>query len=182
MGEPLDEQYLKWLYRQVASVRLKDPNRTYWNLLRHLYTTEFVWLIPNDDNRVEDGRDLRHEFLTKKGIVDCDPNWLSLGCSFLEMLYGLARRSAFEAEGGSSEWFWHMLDNLTLGEFNDVHYHSKKQARYVSGVLDRVIWRRYEPNGVGGLFPLRRPQDDQREVELWYQLSCYLLEGHTARP
>lgn len=178
MGEPLDDLYLKWLYRQVASVRLKDPTRTYWSLLRQLYTKEFIWLVPNDDNRVEDGRDLRHQFVISEGIDDPDPLWMGLGCSMLEMLIGLAHRCTFEAEGGSSEWFWHMVDNLNLGGFNDAYFRTEAQHRYVDNVLDTVIWRSYRRNGDGGLFPLRRSRRDQRQVELWYQLSCYLLEGH----
>lgn len=73
MDGPLDEQYLKWLYRQVASSKYRNPARTYWSLLRQLYTTEFVWTVPNDDNRVEDGRDLRYEFL-KKLVYDLIQN------------------------------------------------------------------------------------------------------------
>lgn len=178
MGEPLDEQYLKWLYRQVASDRLKDPTRTYWALLRQLYSKEFVWLVPNDDNRVEDGRDLRLEFIADRGITDVDEDWADLGCSFLEMLIGLSRRCSFEADGSSKEWFWHLICNLNLRAFCDAHFRTKKQREYVEEAMDSVIWRTYRPDGRGGLFPLQNPQEDQREIELWYQLSCYLLEGH----
>lgn len=178
MDEPLDEKYLTWLYGQVASVQLEDPTRTYWSLLRQLYTKEFVWFVPNDDNRVEDGRDLRREFITELNLEDVDPLWLELGCSMLEMLLALSHRCAFEAEGGSSDWFWHMIDNLNLGGFHDLYLQSSKHERYVDNVLDSIIWRSYRSDGFGGLFPLKNPNEDQREVELWYQLSCYLLEGH----
>lgn len=178
MGEPLDEQYFKWLYRQVASVRLKDPSRTYWSLLRQLYTKEFIWLVPNDDNRVEDGRDLRYEFLNEKNLEDPDHIWMEMGCSFLEMLIALSRRCAFEADNGASEWFWHLVDNLNLGGFNDLYFHTRRQENYVDETLDSVVWRSYRSNGMGGLFPLKNATENQREVELWYQLSCYLLEGH----
>jgi len=62
MNEPLDDLYLTWLYSQIGSIKLKQPSRTYWSLFRQLYTKEFVWIIPNDDNRIEDGRDLRFKF------------------------------------------------------------------------------------------------------------------------
>lgn len=179
MGEPLDELYFKWLYRQVASDRLKDPTRTYWELLSLLFSKEYVWLVSNDDNRVEDGRDLRPQFLREQGIEDVDEDWMGLGCSFLEMLIGLSRRCAFEADGSSKDWFWHLLGNLNLVAFSDAYLRTKKQRRYVNDVMDAVIWRTYRSSGLGGIFPLRRPKEDQREVELWYQLSCYLLEGHT---
>lgn len=178
MNEPLDELYFKWLYRHVASDRLKNPKRTYWRLLRMFYTKEFIWLISNDDNRVEDGRDLRCEFINEVGIDDPDKNWMSMECSFLEMLIGLAKRCAFETDGGSAAWFWHLVDNLNLGGFNDEYFQTRRQEQYVEETIDAVIWRLYDHDGRGGLFPLNHPQHDQREIELWYQLSCYLLEGH----
>lgn len=181
MSEPLDERYLRWLYGQVASVRLKNPSRTYWSLMRALFTTEFVWFIPNDDNRVEDGRDLRHEFINEEGVVDPDPDWMTIGCSFLEMLIGISRRLEFESTWNSeaSAWFWHLIGNLNLEGFNDKHLVTDEQRTYVAHVLETVIWRNYRDDGVGGLFPLRDPHEDQRKVELWYQMSSYLLEGHS---
>lgn len=176
MNEPLDEQYLKWLYRQVASVRLKNPARTYWSLLRHLYTKEYVWLVPNDDNRVEDGRDLRYEFI-EDNEAHPDSNWLGIGCSILEMLIGLSRRLAFEAEGEPAGWFWQLLDNLGLKDYSDARFNSSDELHNeIDDILDRVIWRTYDSDGRGGLFPLNGACDDQREVELWYQMSHYLFE------
>lgn len=179
MDEPLDESYFKWLYRQVASVRLKNPARTYWTLTRHLFRKEYVWLVPNDDNRVEDGRDLRYEFL-EENLIDPDPEWLGIGCSMFEMLIGLSRRLAFESEGESREWFWQLLENLKLREYSDLNYsdRNKREFNKVDDIIDQVIWRTYNPDGVGGLFPLFDPCDDQRDVELWYQMSGYLLEHH----
>jgi hypothetical protein len=178
MDEPLDEQYLKWLYHQVASTRQKNPARTYWSLLRHLFIKEYIWLIPNDDNRVEDGRDLRYEFI-KECNVDPDREWLGIGCSVLEMLIGLSRRLAFESDGESRDWFWALLDNLDLHRFNDRYYdiHKENKSRKViDEVIDQVVWRNYREDGSGGLFPLKHPRNDQRDVELWYQMSAYLLE------
>lgn len=183
MNEPLDEQYLTWLYSQVASVKLsKNPRRSYWTLIRALYKTEFVWFVPNDDNRMEDGRDLRQEFIEEEGLGVVDHSWLTIGCSLLEMLLALSRRLVFESgeDAGSSEWFWHLLGNLNLGNFNDVHVSTPAHEEYIHHVLETVVWRTYRSDGLGGLFPLREPREDQRKVELWYQLSHYLLEGHKA--
>lgn len=177
MDEPLDESYLKWLYSQVASVRNRNPARTYWSLIRQLFTTEFTWSVPNDDNRVEDGRDLRLEFIEQFNIVP-DREWMAMGCSMLEMLIGLSRRLAFESEGEVSGWFWHLMDNLDLRHFNDRVYSGRERdiSDHVSVVLDQVIRRKYEFSGRGGLFPLKNPNEDQRDVELWYQMAHYLLE------
>jgi hypothetical protein len=178
VNEPLDELYLTWLYGQVGSVKLKNPSRTYWFLARQLYKKEFVWFVPNDDNRVEDGRDLRHEFLNECEISWVDPEWMSLPCSIFELLLGLARRLSFEAEGEPRHWFWHLLENLDLRQFNDRMYSldKKKYEGEIDECLDILIWRRYLASGEGGLFPLENPEHDQREVEIWYQLNEYLLE------
>jgi hypothetical protein len=174
MDEPFDERYLVWLYSQVAPLRLKNPARTHWALLRQLYKKEFVWLVPNDDNRVEDGKSLRREFLNDYE-VDVDQEWLTMGCSMLEMLIALSRRLSFEADGEPRAWFWHLIQTLDLEQYNDKHYNDDAE-KVIDETLDRVIWRRYEPNGQGGLFPIRNPPEDQREVEIWYQLSAYLAE------
>lgn len=173
MTAELDELYLTWLYSQVASVKLKTRSRTYWSILRHLYKTEFVWFTPNDDNRVEDGRDLRYEFIDDEGLNEVDLDWMNLGCSMLEMFVGLSRRLSFEEDGESRDWFWHIMGNLGLDIYTDKVALPKDE---IDEVLNRVIWRTYEPDGVGGLFPLKWPSQDQRFVEIWYQASAYILE------
>lgn len=173
MSAYLDELYFEWLYRQINSVKLKNPSRTYWNLFRILFTKEFVWFVPNDDNRVEDGKQLRRDFLEECKIEGEDRDWLLMGCSFLELLVGLSHRAAFLTSADPVEWFWEMLENLDLRKYNDREHIPRNK---VEDKLDRVMWRNYRPNGKGGLFPLRRAERDQREVELWYQLNAYILE------
>lgn len=178
MTTPLDDLYLEWLCGQLTSVRTKDPDKTYWQLIRQLYSKEFVWLVPNDDNRVEDGRDLRIEFITSLRVEHVDSEWIGLGCSVLELLVGISRRLTFEAEGTVKRWFWELISNLNI-EYNDTTYNRMGFLRTydnVDAVLERFIWRTYRKNGSGGLFPLNKPESDQTQVEIWYQLSAYLLE------
>jgi hypothetical protein len=174
VSEPLDELYLEWLYSQVDSVDQTDPTLTHWGLLRQLFKKEFVWIVPNDDNRVEDGRDLRREFFEEAHIDDVDLDWLQLGCSFLEMLIGLARRLSFQADGEPSGWFWQLLENLELEQYTDS---PGPPIDRVDEIMDRVIWRTYTKTGAGGLFPLRHPRQDQREVEIWFQMHAYLMDA-----
>ena len=173
MTETLDDLYLTWLYSQVGDVKVRNKSRTYWDLLRQMYNTPFVWLIPNDDNRVQDGLDLRYEWIMEIGITP-DREWMEEDCSFLEILIALSRRLAFEGEGHPPTWFWHLIANLGLQECTD---RSKYNQEEVNEVLETVIQRTYAPNGRGGLFPLRYPKHDQREVELWYQMNEYLLDA-----
>jgi hypothetical protein len=101
-----------------------------------------------------------------------------MDCSVLEMLIGLSRRLAFEEEGEPRGWFWHLIENLELRHFTDRHYSSGESwcFNHVDEKLDCLLDRHYEYDGSGGLFPLHNPLEDQKDVELWYQMSAYLLE------
>lgn len=171
----LDERYLNWLYGQVASVKTRHKVRTFWRLFDQLNSTIFVAVVPHDENRIADAKDLRYEFLTEHEDEQGDPEWTRLPCSMLELLIVLSRALAFEMDDKPETWFWHLLEVLNLEQFNDREYDSHAQE-VITNTVERVIWRTYEPNGDGGLFPLRNPARDQRKVELWYQLNAYLLE------
>lgn len=170
--EPLEETYFKWLAVQVVSDRPRDPRQTNWLVLRQLHSTEFFWRVRNDDNRVEDGKELRLEFLNGNSSL----SWLSQGCSFLEMLIALSRRLAFQTEGVSvAEWFWHLMNNVGLC-ISDNEYEELRMQGYVDQVLRNLNNRTYDKNGRGGLFPLHDAEIDQTKVEIWYQMNYYLLE------
>lgn len=177
MSERLDDLYLTWLYSKIGSVRYKNIKKTHWCLARQMYSKEFIWFVPNDDNRCEDGKDLRYEFIRERHLRDVDPEWMSLPCSMLELFVALSHRLSFEdlEEATPREWFWQLMQNIDLDECTDLNY-DELHAMKVDKVLDRVIWRTYKPNGHGGLFPLKHPRQDQRDVELWYQLCAYIQE------
>ncbi len=174
MKAPIDELYFTWLYGLVVDPRIKKTYRTYWRLFKLMYTKEFVWIVPNDDNRIADGKELRYEFIDHQKLMDVDLGWMNLGCSMLELLIGLSRRLSFEAEGEPRAWFFRLLENVGLDRFND-GYHFVDEM--VNEKLDAIIWRTYSITGEGGLFPLRQPCHNQRNVELWYQMSAYILEN-----
>lgn len=173
MSPRLDELYFTWLCNLVSDTRIRNRNRTYLGLLKQLYTKEFVWVVARDDNRIEDGKDLRYEFVDQSDLGDVDPGWIHLGCSMFELLIGLSRRLSFELDGEPREWFWELIENIGLIKYND---NRPLPTDEIEEILDRVIWRTYEPSGKGGLFPLKYPEEDQTKIELWYQLSAYVLE------
>lgn len=172
----LDDLYFEWLYGFIGAVRNRNPARSYWELARQLYTTQFVWSIPNDDNREGDGKDLRYEFIDERHIRNADLVWMDMECSMLELIIALSRHASFQVEGSPGEWFWKILDNLGLRKYTDDTYNDVVRLE-VEEILEIVNDRTYDRNGVGGLFPLINAHEDQRRVELWYQLSSYLLEG-----
>lgn len=173
MTVELDELYFTWLYSQVDDPNIANPSRTYWKLFRVLHHTEFIPFIPHDENRVEDGKELRYEFVNNSGLSRVDVGWLRLGCSMFELFVGLSRRLAFEGDGEPSRWFWQIMNNTHLSKYTD---RRKFDSANVEDKLQRIIHRNYEPDGEGGIFPLIRPQEDQRDVEIWYQAQAYLIE------
>ena len=173
MSTDLDERYFTWLVSQVASVKKRAHGRTFWSLLRMLHQKEFVGWVPNDLNRAKDGQQLQHEFLQEEGIEGAVP--YTSGCSMLEMLIAISRRLSFDTDRRPKWWFWHLMKNIGLENYADDVPFTQEE---VDEVLDAIIWRTYAPNGVGGLFPLERPPNDQRQVELWFQLNAYLLERY----
>lgn len=172
MSEPLENLYFNWLCAKVMRVEVPTPSLTYWKLLTELHNTEFVWLLSGDDNRAEDGLELRPEFLLESNL-EADPEWIHLGCSLFEMLLAFSRRAAFQTEESAQEWFMHFLENMGLAEFNDARNFT---AAEVGEYLYTLVWRTYSYDGRGGLFPIKNPPHDQREVEIWYQFCEYLVD------
>lgn len=174
----LDERYLTWLHRQLEPSSQRNPARSHWLLCSQLYTTPFVWFVPNDDNRMLDGLDVRTEFIDTEEGGDVPGYWESDQCSILEMLIALARRMSFESGDDPDYWFWTIMENLNLRQYVDEVYDDDVRIT-VDEILQAVNDRTYHADGTGGLFPLFHPGTDQRQVEIWYQMAHYLNERVT---
>lgn len=177
MTSSLTEDYLRWLAPQIGEQHQQDHE----DLLALMFEKEFkqVESVPNDENRAVDGLDLRLCFCLETGLrtrfPDKTPTDLILGpCSFLEALIGLSKRLAFSAGGDPRNWAWQLVENLELHKFKDPI--TKGKAKQVDDILEACIGRKYKPNGLGGFFPLAWPDEDQTQVELWYQMSAYIRE------
>jgi len=178
MTESLFEDYLHWLEPQIRD-KHGNPGKTYWDLLRLMFDKEFVPLVPHDDNREADGRDLRSEFCFQRDLpTDTLKNVRP--ASFLEVLIGLSRRLKFMAGGRAPGWAWILLTNLELNKLSDPL--TKRKAKQAEDIIDACIWRTYTPDGQGGFFPLAWPEEDQTKVELWYQMAAYISEMHPETP
>jgi hypothetical protein len=174
MAEPIEDLYLNWLYAKVAySDAPSSPSVSYHRLLQSLHAIEFVWVVSMDENRAQDGLELRNEFIKQAHIPDVPDDWYNMPCSVLEMLIAFSRRASFETEYSSEEWFWMFLSNIGLDEQHDS---SIGLTTLVNEVIDTVIWRTYDPDGHGGLFPLDDAEEDQRRVEIWHQFCEYLVD------
>jgi hypothetical protein len=88
----------------------------------------------------------------------------------------LANRLSFETDIDPTIWFWELLNNLGLSEYANLD-RIRSSIKEINSILSTLNKREYEEDGYGGLFPLRNPGKDQRKVEIWYQMSAYLLEN-----
>lgn len=170
------EDYFRWL----ASLVDTDPTRDYLGLLMELHSIEFspetAILIPNDDNRIEDGIALRHRFKEETGCKAC--SYLNGPCTVLEMLVALAYRIEDVIGNNYVYSFWEMIENLGLDKYDDDSISEIGNADDIDDKITELLNRTYAYNGVGGLFPLTDPPNDQRKVEIWYQMGTYLGENY----
>ena len=183
--EDFANAYRNWMLESMHAER-------YSILFDILHDTEFTWSerVPRDADREADGRYLRLRFVNGSDS-DIMEDWLEVmdvtwPASFLEFLIALAYsiddKIMYDPErpDQASLWFWEMLDNVGLARYDDVTmFHEGMLAwAIVTETVDRILQRRYEYDGGGGLFPLRSPKMDQRNVEIWYQANAYMIENY----
>jgi len=174
MTEPIEETYFNWLYSKLVQIEgTNTPSNNYYTLIRDLHSTEFVWLLSGDDNRMEDGLDVRKEFVLQTKLKQ-DPPWMDIPCSVLEMFIAFSRRASFETELSSREWLWIFLQNLGLSDLTDA---TLGVTELTNEILNDFVWRTYDSDGYGGMFPLTKPENDQRKVEIYYQFCEWLIEN-----
>lgn len=184
----LGERYFDWLYDQTqlpgsrSEVILADgsrPLQSYKILCDHMHRISFHATVAYDDNRAADGKSLRLDFLRElrgKPTDDDLNDFLYPAPTILEVLVGLTHRCVNWAGRAQGFWFWLFMQNLGLHTYTDDVYNFR-DTQYIDRKLMKFNNRRYNANGKGGLFPLKLPDNDQRQVELWYQLAAYLTEN-----
>lgn len=161
---PIEYEYFEWL---VSEIDIPN-NKTYNELFDRMHNLEFVWTVPNDDNRIEDGLDLRSEFFSGSHGP------FSHTATLLEVLVALSRRVAFTAGGDAAPWAWQLIKNLRLVKMFDPL--TVRNANSIDEIFEALIWRTYSFDGHGGFFPLKQPKEDQTKVEIWYQMNAYVME------
>lgn len=166
-------RYFVWLCSLIVNSEFEARLHDSETMLRGLFDEPFIDWIPNDDNRAAEGHGLRDKYIDETGNELSKELYFS-NCSLLEMLVALAQRFAWEIVGIDESLeelvpscFWVMIDNLELNPHSENH---KKLA-----VLNK---REYSYTGRGGLFPLVNTKEDQRNVEIWYQMQEYIQEKY----
>lgn len=169
--------YFDWMYQLVVGNRCP---KSYRELFSKLNDTEFIYLIPMDGNRAEDGIDLRYRFGRENGYDDAVVAALldNVPCSVLEMMIALSIRCEEQIMEDpdigdrTGKWFWEMISSLGLKSMDDDRYDEEN----ADDILTRFLNREHAANGKGGLFTVTDPTVDMRDVEIWYQLWAYLRE------
>lgn len=175
--------YYRWLLSKIDIQHHED----YRTLMTILFDRVYDCFVDNDGNRKETGLYLRYVFEDETGypISEYKEVGLNVPCSVLEMLIGLAisieNDIMYDPEFGdrTAMWFWMMLENLGLDKATDeeIGFDLRFGVPYIDHILDTWLGRKFDYDGTGSPFPLKNPQEDQRNVEIWYQAMAYLDEN-----
>lgn len=165
------DDYFLWLCNKVDC----RDRIEYEDVLLLLYSTDFYSLVPYDDNRAFDGLHLRVEYYeeTQTHIPRHDIR-NHIPCNLLELILGVAIRMSYvifdpavEDEEDIIHYFWLLISNLRLEP-------GKHMTNSI--IIERFLERQYKPNGEGGLFPLKYPKRNMKNIEIWYQMMEYITE------
>lgn len=174
----LNQEYFNWMCQLVCDKRWRNKGLSYQMLLSQLHSIDFQYTLPMDENRAEDGIDLRYRFGYEKeyegSMIACYLD--NRPCSVLEMLIALAFRceehimSDPEVGNRMGQWFWSMIVSLGLSHMTDQFFDPEN----VNNVIFRFMEHQYDRNGNGGLFTINDCKYDLRTVEIWWQMNWYL--------
>lgn len=165
-------RYMCWLLKRVGFL---DEN--YDLLMEVLHNTTFIFTIERDKNRAEDGIRLREIYLDTHNL---GPDFeFYKDVSVLEVLVALACRMENEYVGDPGDphperIFWQFLVNLGFEGFTN----RKIRVNNVQNVLNNWMMRLLDFHGNGGIFPVKRPMQDQRKIEIWSQMQEYIDENY----
>lgn len=166
-------------------------------LARIFYETDFRWPdgIEDDENRAKSAKDLREQYAIyllcgddANGIISTE-KWHDIDllkksilgpASVFEVLVCLAMELDsmlnMEPESQVKKYFSKMMENAGFDVMDDEDWDgdAKKTEKYWQNVLDRVLDRKYDKTGKGGLFPIKKQESgnyDQRKKPLWSQMN-----------
>ena len=183
-----ETSYFQWL---CDIVRCDQNDKSYYNLLGMMYETPFEVKIDNDINRAVDGNEFKSAYILDiygtEAPKDADLYFRpEQNCSILEMIMGISKRMAFELAEDQSEdfdfykYFWEIIENLGLKRYDDDQFGDNfvRCKIEIREILNKLNERKYKKSGEGGMFPLYRPQKNQKKVEIWYQMQAYINEKY----
>lgn len=191
-GKVFEESYEDLWYcdyldciKKIIGISCNPEYDEYEGLFSILHDIEFTWSIGRDSNRAKDGMNLRRSFVIPPGYYvspsrrrEFDRYFRDHWCSVFEMLAALALRIDKEYLGDPGEnnadiFFMEMIHNLGLDKYKSSWYLNEDQIR---NDVQRWLDRRFCINGDWSPFPLKKAIADQRGIEIWDQMLCYVFE------
>ena len=164
--------YVRWVLTEKLGLTDKEMRKNL-NLVLALTNVEFVWRHPMDENRAIDGLELRDDFEYETGEFLDKSSGLPPNCSLFEMLAALAIRCENQLMRNSllgdrtSKWFFEFLDNLGLLGLDE------RDVEYIVDACNQFL------DGKKDLFPLKKRGINQRNEQIWKQLTAYINENYT---
>lgn len=169
--------YLDWLCDIIGLY--SSEYEDYTSLIKYLYTYQFRYCIMDDSNREKDANNLLYlKYMNEFGLPYDIERIHDREVSVLEVLIALSVRIERDVMGEPGEyddarWFWTMLDNLGFMDCtNDVF-----DEELTDYILSKWLDREFAYNGNGSPFPLKHPNRNQKNVEIWYQMHGYMNEN-----
>ena len=91
-----------------------------------------------------------------------------------KMLIGVAAHMEDQLCDSIETWFWVLIENLCLTQFDDYDY----DERGVEFIVMTWLNRNYQPNGAGSIFPLKDYPGDCRNIDIWAQMNAWISENY----
>lgn len=174
------EPYTNWLIGHIEGFKKGELNYTYEHsqmLIKLLYTPFDIIKMKRDEDRIKDGLYLREcyisEFKTEKEEA------FENDCSVLEVLVALAIRmendilSSAKYGPRAHVWFWMMIQTMHLDDVKNEDFDEEKVVKIVVKMMER----KYEKDGNGGLFFIPECQKDMRKIDIWHQMNDWVSEN-----
>lgn len=137
-------------------------------VLNYLYHEEYSSPISMDENRAEDGLEMRYYYEVDTGKI-CDKTG---PCTVLEMMIGLAYRVEndflYDPKVGNrvGKWFWDMFFNANLENL-----YVSGQKKWANG---HFYGAKVDRHGRLELFKMAQKPPNWDDFEVWKQLCRYI--------
>ena len=173
----LKQSYFEYLVDYICDKRHKRSS--YLPVLDLLHGIPFVVVVEMDDQRMSDGLYLRERYLQKIDKYDQLDIFEEDKASVLEVLIGIAQRLEFQVGDGmigdhTAEKFWELLANLDIEKYDSRRYFPLE----IKEKVRNWMLRKYDFYGNGSIFPVKRCEKDMRELQIWDQMSVYVMEKY----
>lgn len=173
--EELWDDYLEYLIWKCGLDRYTGLEK----IFQILHDMEFTYILDRDDNRYDDGAELRDDYEIPEEYFDYVDEFMNQPCSVMEMLVALAIRVEGQYIGDPADehperFFVEMIDNLGLNTMR----RGRMREYEVIKIIRRWLDRKFEKDGRGSPFPVRYDHRDQRCLEIWDQMNNYISENY----